>query len=107
MWSFLEDTPKGVTIHCIDEGIDTGKILAQREVIFGASETLHSSYDKLSLAMEELFMEKWYDIRSGTVIPISQPAGGSYHRSKDLIPFEHLLTHGWDTPVAELVGKRL
>src|SRR3989338_5004694 len=25
-WSFIEDTPKGVTIHYIDEGIDTGDI---------------------------------------------------------------------------------
>lgn len=107
LWSFLEDTPKGVTIHCIDEGIDTGKILAQREVAFELSETLHSSYEKLSFAMEKLFIEKWDDIRSGAVIPIAQPAGGSYHRSRDLIPFEHLLTNGWDTQVAELVGKGL
>lgn len=70
VWSFLEDTPKGVTIHCIDEGIDTGKIIAQREVQFDSFETLHSTYEKLSLAIEKLLMEKWYEICSGTVIPI-------------------------------------
>lgn len=105
LWSFLENTPKGVTIHCIDDGIDTGKILVQREVQFGSSETLRSSYEKLSLAIEGLFMEKWDEIRTGAVIPVAQSAGGSYHRSKDLIPFEHLLAQGWETPVAELVGK--
>src|SRR4249920_3718709 len=26
-WSFLEDTPKGVSIHLIDHGVDTGRVL--------------------------------------------------------------------------------
>lgn len=105
LWSFLEDTPKGVTIHYIDSGIDTGKIIAQRDVQFGPNETLRSSYEKLSLSLEELFMEKWAEISTGAVMPFIQPPGGSYHRSKDMIPFEYLLTRGWETPVAQLIGK--
>lgn len=31
VWSFLDNTPKGVTIHLIDEGIDTGDILLQKK----------------------------------------------------------------------------
>ena len=30
-WSILEDTPKGVTIHIMDESIDTGDILYQKD----------------------------------------------------------------------------
>ena len=30
-WSFKDNTPKGVTIHLIDEGIDTGDILIQKD----------------------------------------------------------------------------
>ena len=30
-WSWLENTLKGVTIHQIDKGIDTGDILIQKE----------------------------------------------------------------------------
>ena len=33
-FSFLEDTPKGVTIHLVDKGLDTGDILCQREISF-------------------------------------------------------------------------
>ena len=33
-WSWLENTLKGVTIHQIDKGIDTGDILIQKEVKF-------------------------------------------------------------------------
>jgi len=44
-WSFLDETPKGVTIHIIDKGIDTGPILCQREVFFDyAKDTLGGTY---------------------------------------------------------------
>ena len=33
-WSFVEDTPKGCTIHYLDEGVDTGDIIAQKEIEF-------------------------------------------------------------------------
>lgn len=29
-WSFVEDTPKGVSIHYMDSGLDTGEIIAQK-----------------------------------------------------------------------------
>ena len=63
VWSLLEDTPKGVTIHIIDEGIDTGPILIQKEVYMDESiETLKSSYKKLHREIQELFKIKWNDI---------------------------------------------
>ena len=47
LWSFLEDTPKGVTIHYIDPGIDTGDILAARVVAPAIDDTLRTSYLRL------------------------------------------------------------
>ena len=48
IWSFLEDTPKGVTIHYINEGIDTGDIIVQKEIVIDEDkETLKSSYEIL------------------------------------------------------------
>ena len=32
LWSAVEDTPKGVTIHYIDDGFDTGDILFQKAI---------------------------------------------------------------------------
>jgi methionyl-tRNA formyltransferase len=105
LWSFLEDTPKGVTIHYLDSGIDTGKILVQQEVNFSSEETLRTSYEKLSIIAESLLKESWVDIREGKIQPRVQPPGGSYHRLRDRKPYEHLLTQGWDTPVRDLIGK--
>lgn len=105
LWSFLEDTPKGVTIHEIDEGLDTGKILVQREIKFPEGVTLRESYGILQGEMEALFRENWAALRIGKVAAKPQPAGGTAHRLKDKGPYETLLTRGWDTPVAELIGK--
>ena len=46
-WSWFYATPKGVSIHCIDSGIDTGGLLTQAEIMFPAGETLRTSYDRL------------------------------------------------------------
>ena len=53
IWSFILDTPKGVTIHHMDEGLDTGDIIAQKLVPMSADETLESSYFKLREAMTD------------------------------------------------------
>lgn len=106
LWSFLEDTPKGVTIHYIAAGVDTGDILAQRQVSFGNNETLRSTYEKLCQVVLALFVETWPDIRTGRRESRPQPAGGTSHRSKEKKAVEHLLSAGWDTPVVDLIGKR-
>ena len=105
LWSFLEDTSKGVTIHYLDYGIDTGDILAQQEVNYVPEDTLRTSYERLSKTIEELFRRVWPNIRSGKQKSIPQPKGGSYHRLSDRAAFEYLFTKGWDTPVADLIGK--
>jgi methionyl-tRNA formyltransferase len=107
MWSFLEDTPKGVTIHYLDEGLDTGDILAQIMVPYRQDDTLRTSYERLKAAIEALFVDTWPDIRAGRQPSMPQPPGGSCHRGRDRAAIEHLLTQGWETPVADVIGKAL
>jgi methionyl-tRNA formyltransferase len=107
LWSFLKDTPKGVTIHYLDYGLDTGDVILQKEVGMFPDDSLRSSYTRLSEVIENLFMENWEAICNGKIVPHPQQAGGSYHRMKDKIMFEHLLRYGWDTPVADIHGKAL
>ena len=107
LWSFLEDTPKGVTIHYLDEGLDTGDIIAQKELFFDEEyETLATTYEKLSGAIVELFRQYWPKIMDGQVQRLKQPVSGSSHRLEDKRRFEHLLAEkGWNTPVKEIVAK--
>jgi methionyl-tRNA formyltransferase len=99
-WSWFDDTPKGVSIHHIAAGIDTGDIVVQREVAFDAdSETLATSFEKLRLTGCALFAESWPAIRAGDLPDKPQQATGSYHRVKDREPWWPRLPNGFDTPV--------
>lgn len=109
-WSWVHDTPKGVTIHRVDAGMDTGPILAQEEVSFAGlkDETLKTSYARLQCAVEMLFARKWPEIRRGAIEAKPQPAGGSYHRLVEKTEIFRTLPLGYDTPVRELakLGKK-
>lgn len=106
LWSFLKDSPKGVTIHQIDEGIDTGPILAQMEVPYESDDTLRTSYARLNSALVSLFSRSWGELRIGRLSARPQPHDlGTAHRAKDKEHYAFLLSQQWDTPVAELIGK--
>ncbi|WP_028584667.1 formyltransferase family protein [Desulfogranum mediterraneum] len=103
-WSFVDDTPKGVTIHYIDEGVDTGDVIVQKKVDFDFSiETLASSYRVLQLEIQKLFIENWSEIKLGRCKREKQNGVGSMHRKKDIEGYDYLLTDGWDTSLSCLV----
>ena len=68
-WSWLENTPKGVSIHYMDEEIDTGEMLLRKQVEFSENETLLSSWEKLMKELEDLFIENWDDILNERIEP--------------------------------------
>ncbi|WP_300858214.1 GNAT family N-acetyltransferase [uncultured Desulfovibrio sp.] len=107
LWSFLEDTPKGVTIHRIDAGVDTGDILLQEEMRFDeAVDTLRTTYAALSRRIEQLFWENAPELLANAIPARKQRGAGTSHRSRDKTPYLYLLEKAWwDTPVRELPGK--
>lgn len=105
-WSIVEDTPKGVTIHYIDEGLDTGDIIVQKEVGLELTDTLHSSYERLCEELEQLFLSNWNGIKNQKLKAIPQnQEHGSFHYKKDKEAFKNLLHKGWDTPISDIQGK--
>ena len=105
LWSFLDNTAKGVTIHEIDPGLDTGDIILQQELHFSETDTLQSSYQTLSLAIENLFKANWSTLRSESWQGKKQVGNGSSHRLKDKEPYLYLMSDGWNTPISQLLGK--
>lgn len=84
-WSFYDATPSGVSIHLIDENIDTGPILYQKYVNFSAEEiTFSQTYNRLIQEMEQLFKENIENIVAKKFIAIPQRRKGSYHSASDL-----------------------
>lgn len=105
-WSILEDTPKGVTIHYIDENLDTGDIIVQKEVEIDLDGTLRSSYEQLSEALENLFYSNWDGIKNNIIETKNNSSEyGSFHYKKDKSTFDYLLHRGWDTPIIDIIGE--
>lgn len=105
LWSFLEKTPSGVTIHEIDEGIDTGPIIAQVRVKQDIkSGTLATSYAKLTFEIENLLFKNLSAIFSFKIKPKPQEIGGSFHCRKDSQKYFKLLHSGWNTPLRDIWG---
>jgi methionyl-tRNA formyltransferase len=65
VWPILDGSPAGVTIHVIDEGIDTGDIIVQRAVAVDPTETGGSLHQKLTYEMVDIFKSAWPIIRAG------------------------------------------
>ena len=115
LWSWIDDTPKGVSIHHVSAGLDRGDLIARVHVEMGDSETLRSSYAKLRNSMDDLFRAMWPTIaeRPDALIELRhlarmpQPEGGSYHCLADRARVERLLTDDHDTPVSALRAQAL
>ena len=84
-WSFFDDTPKGVTIHHIDEGIDTGEICYQKVVEFTKDENTYvKTQAKLIFEVEQLFKENFESIIRGSYKTTKQLGAGTFHAKSDL-----------------------
>ncbi len=84
-WSFFRNTPKGVTIHLIDEGLDTGDILLQKRLYFDENvETLSSTYEDLHYEIQKLFIENWDQLKHFEIIPKKQTNITTIHFSKNI-----------------------
>jgi methionyl-tRNA formyltransferase len=104
LWSFIDNTSKGVTIHLIDKGIDTGNILLQKELRFDEKRTtLGSSYHTLHREIQELFVANWDKIRKFQIPSSPQQEKGSYHSSKDSLKIKNTFGQKlWNEPIYKL-----
>lgn len=101
-WSFYDCTPSGVTIHLVDEGIDTGPVLYQRYVNFHRDEsTFSKTYVRLIEEIESLFKENLDEIISMKFVALPQRVLGSYHSVADL-PKEFA---GWDSVINDEIAR--
>jgi len=87
-WSFIENTPAGVSIHTIDKGIDTGNVILKKKIYFNTSlnkfSTFKKTYNFLFLEAEKLFKKNFNKIYNKKYKKILSNHKGTFHYKKDL-----------------------
>lgn len=85
IWSHLNGTVSGCTIHLINSEIDSGLILFQEKIDFDESFTLSQSYWHIRIALEDLFIENFENLINNKALIQGQKVAASkvYYR-KDL-----------------------
>lgn len=85
VWSIVEGTPAGVSLHYIDSGIDTGDVVARTAVEVRPTDTGETLYRRLESEMVNIFKETWPSVRRGDAPRKAQgPGAGTYHRTGDV-----------------------
>ena len=101
-WSFFDSTPTGVSIHLIDEGIDTGPIIVQKKVkLDPANMNFKESHSILKDEIEKLFLTNIDQIISKNFTIKTQKGEGSYHKKSDL-PSSFL---GWEQNIKNEINR--
>ena len=83
-WSFIDNTPRGVTIHEIDAGIDTGNIIIQKKIklniISRKLSTFKKTYNYLLKSLEKLFMDNFKMIINNNYKSFKQKGKSTFHK---------------------------
>ena len=103
-WSFIDYTPSGISIHEIDGGIDTGKIIYQKKIDFDLTNNkkklnFYNTYSILFKEIENLFMKNIDELINNKFNSYAQIGNGSYHSKKDLPK----LLKNWNQNIYETV----
>ena len=104
LWSHIDNTPSGVTIHLMDDDLDTGKILSQKKVFIDKyTNTFKTSYFILTEEIERLISLNWDYFRENQSHGIVQKGRGTFHTIKDSKSVIKYLERGWDTNINEFL----
>ena len=104
LWSHLEGSPSGVTIHLINEQIDGGEILLQKKVeIDPKKHSFRSSYLILRKEIEILLESNWKFLKLGEIPGKISINKGSYKNKKDGDEILQLFDEGWDTKITKAI----
>lgn len=72
-WAILKSLPKtGVTLFKLDEGVDTGPIIAQKEIPLAHDETATTLYSKTEIAHVDLIQAAWPLLKEDAVTVVPQ-----------------------------------
>jgi methionyl-tRNA formyltransferase len=72
------ETETGVTVHFVDENIDTGDIIVQKKIEIDPNETLHTLQTKVAYTGSDAVIEAVRILKEDIAVPIRPVGEGSY-----------------------------
>lgn len=91
VWSIVDQTPAGATLHYIDDGVDTGAVVAQQSVRVTPYDTGRTLYQRLENACVELFENTWPGIAAGRADATPQDESvATSHRAAELLGIDRV-----------------
>lgn len=86
VWSIVDDTPAGVSIHYMTPDVDAGPLIDRREVPIEPDDDARDLYERLEDVQIDQFADVWPAIRDGTAETTEQdPDAGSYHYKREFV----------------------
>lgn len=76
------DARTGITLMQMDEGLDTGPMLAERVVDITDDDTTATLHDRLAATGAQLLIDTLPELLAGRVRPVPQPADGACYAAK-------------------------
>jgi len=84
VWAINNGSKYGVTLHYIDEGIDTGDIIIRKKIKPEIIDTAGTLYEKALDEIVKLFQKNWLKIKANQIKPIKQNHKiATHHFAKD------------------------
>lgn len=121
-WAVIDGVEKtGITIQQMNEGVDTGDILLQKEYCLAKDETGASLFDRLCDLGAEAIVEAIAKIEEGSIVPVKQneaeatyakmltKAMGEIDFSKEAVVIERLIRglNSWPSAYTYYKGKSM
>ena len=112
LWSAVEGTPYGVSIHQVSEKFDEGNIISQTRFNLPEELTLHAAYMKVRTHMVDLFKTSWStgllieSLRNNKSMIYNNVNNGTTKSRAQGRRAVSMLPNGWDTTIKYLKLNR-
>lgn len=84
VWSIIEHTPAGATLHYMNEGVDTGPMVERLEVPVTPLDTGASLRTRLEQACIDVVKRGWPAVVAGAPPTPQDPDGGTAHKAAEV-----------------------
>jgi methionyl-tRNA formyltransferase len=84
-WVLINEEPKtGITLHKIDSGIDTGKVIEIREILISEQDTAYTLFERTEHLILKMFKNWYIDLLEENYTAVSQKKNDKIYLKKDL-----------------------